>query len=151
MHAVDELGLLKMDFLGLRNLSVIERALDMVELNTGHRPTLDNVDLDDPATFGLLQRGDTVGVFQLEGSNLRTLVRSLLPTTLGDVAALVALLPAGPMASEHAQTINADRKNGRKPITYLHPDLAEVLSDTYGLMIYQESMLRFAQRLPATA
>jgi len=145
MHAVDELGLLKMDFLGLRNLSVIERTLDMVELNTGHRPDIDNVDLDDQATFGLLQRGDTVGVFQLEGSNLRTLVRSLLPTTLGDVAALVALYRPGPMAA-NMHNDYADRKNGRKPITYLHPDLAEVLSDTYGLMIYQESMLRVAQR-----
>ena len=95
MHAVDELGLLKMDFLGLRNLSVIERTLDMVELNTGHRPDIDNVDLDDPATFGLLQRGDTVGVFQLEGSNLRTLVRSLLPTDPRGRGSPCRALPAG--------------------------------------------------------
>ena len=145
MHAVEELGLLKMDFLGLRNLSVIERTLDMIELNTGTRPNIDDLALDDPATYELLQRGDTVGVFQLEGANMRALVRSLAPTHLGDVAALVALYRPGPMAA-NMHNDYADRKNGRKPITYLHPDMAEVLSDTYGLMIYQESMLRVAQR-----
>jgi DNA polymerase-3 subunit alpha len=145
MHAVEELGLLKMDFLGLRNLSVIERALDMIEANTGARPNIDDLPVDDPATYELLQRGDTVGVFQLEGANMRALVRSLAPTHLGDVAALVALYRPGPMAA-NMHNDYADRKNGRKPITYLHPDLADVLSDTYGLMIYQESMLRVAQR-----
>jgi len=145
MHAVEELGLLKMDFLGLRNLSVIERALDMIEANTGTRPDIDRLPLDDPATFELLERGDTVGVFQLEGSNMRALVRALAPTTLEDVAALVALYRPGPMAANMHYDY-ADRKNGRKPITYLHPDMEEVLGDTYGLMIYQESMLRVAQR-----
>ena len=105
MHAVDELGLLKMDFLGLRNLSVIERTLDMVELNTGHRPDIDNVDLDDPATFGLLQRGDTVGVFQLEGSNLRTLVRSLSANNPGGRCRPCGALPAWADGSEHAQRL----------------------------------------------
>ena len=145
MHAVEELGLLKMDFLGLRNLSVIERALDMIEANTGERPNIDDLPLDDPATYALLQRGDTVGVFQLEGAAMRALVRSLLPTDLGDVAALVALYRPGPMAANMHYDY-ADRKNGRKPVTSLHPDMAEVLGDTYGLMIYQESMLRVAQR-----
>jgi len=145
MHAVEELGLLKMDFLGLRNLSVIERALDMIEVNTGARPNIDDLPVDDLATYELLQRGDTVGVFQLEGNNMRALVRALAPTHLGDVAALVALYRPGPMAANMHYDY-ADRKNGRQLITYLHPDLAEVLSDTYGLMIYQESMLRVAQR-----
>ena len=145
MHAVEELGLLKMDFLGLRNLSVIERALDMIELNTGTRPDIDHVDLEDQATFELLKRGDTVGVFQLEGSNMRALVRALAPSHLGDVAALVALYRPGPMATNMHYDY-ADRKNGRKEISCIHPDMAEVLSDTYGLMIYQESMLRVAQR-----
>ena len=145
MHAVEELGLLKMDFLGLRNLSVIERTLDMVEAGTGARPDIDNLPLDDPGTFELLRRGDTVGVFQLEGANMRALVRALAPTHLEDVAALVALYRPGPMAANMHYDY-ADRKNGRKPITYLHPEMAEVLSDTYGLMIYQESMLRVAQR-----
>jgi DNA polymerase III subunit alpha len=145
MHAVEELGLLKMDFLGLRNLSVVERTLDMIESNTGTRPDIDHVDLDDATTFELLRRGDTVGVFQLEGSNMRALARSLAPTELGDVAALVALYRPGPMAA-NMHNDYADRKNGRKPITCLHEDMAELLSDTYGLMIYQESMLRVAQR-----
>ncbi|MGC8626667.1 MAG: DNA polymerase III subunit alpha [Acidimicrobiales bacterium] len=145
MHAVEELGLLKMDFLGLRNLSVIERALDLIEQTSGKRPDIDHVPLDDPATYELLQRGDTVGVFQLEGANMRALVRSLAPTGIGDVAALVALYRPGPMAANMHYDY-ADRKNGRKPVTYLHPDLAEVLADTYGLMIYQESMLQVAQR-----
>jgi DNA polymerase III subunit alpha len=145
MHAVEELGLLKMDFLGLRNLSVIERALDMIELNTGARPDIDDLPLDDGPTFELLRKGDTVGVFQLEGSNMRALVRALAPTQLEDVAALVALYRPGPMAANMHYDY-ADRKNGRKDVTYLHPEMAEVLSDTYGLMIYQESMLRVAQR-----
>ncbi|HXW80603.1 MAG TPA: DNA polymerase III subunit alpha, partial [Acidimicrobiales bacterium] len=145
MHAVEELGLLKMDFLGLRNLSVIERTLDMVEANAGARPDIDHVDLGDPPTFELLQRGDTVGVFQLEGANMRSLVRSLAPNKLEDVAALVALYRPGPMAA-NMHNDYADRKNGRKPISYLHPDMEALLGDTYGLMIYQESMLRVAQR-----
>jgi DNA polymerase-3 subunit alpha len=145
MHGVEELGLLKMDFLGLRNLSVIERALDMIEANTGNRPDIEKAPLDDPATYELLQRGDTIGVFQLEGANMRALLRSLAPTCLEDVAAVNALYRPGPMAANMHYDY-ADRKNGRKPVTYLHPDMAEVLADTYGLMIYQESMLRVAQR-----
>ncbi|MGH9105149.1 MAG: DNA polymerase III subunit alpha, partial [Acidimicrobiales bacterium] len=136
MHAVEELGLLKMDFLGLRNLSVVERALDMIEANTGARPDIDALPLDDPATYELLARGDTVGVFQLEGSNMRALVRALAPTDLGDVAALVALYRPGPMAANMHYDY-ADRKNGRQPLAYLHPDMADVLGDTYGLCIYQ--------------
>src|SRR5207245_1454887 len=91
MHGVEDLGLLKMDFLGLRNLSVIERTLDLIEANTGSRPDIDNVPLDDPATFEMLRRADSIGVFQLEGSNMRALMRSLAPTSFDDVAALVAL------------------------------------------------------------
>jgi len=145
MHGVEELGLLKMDFLGLRNLSVIERALDLIEQTTGQRPDIDRIPLDDPATFEMLRRGDTIGVFQLEGGPMRALIRSLAPTTFDDVAALVALYRPGPMAANMHRDY-ADRKNGRQPITYLHPDLEPILADTYGLMIYQESMMRVAQR-----
>ncbi len=115
MHGVEELGLLKMDFLGLRNLSVVERTLDMIETSTGARPDIDRVDLEDAATFDLLQRADTVGVFQLEGTNMRALARSLAPTELADVAALVALYRPGPMAT-NMHNDYADRKNGRKEI-----------------------------------
>ena len=131
MHGVEELGLLKMDFLGLRNLSVIERTLDLIEAETGSRPDIDTIPLDDPATYEMLRRGDTIGIFQLEGTAMRALVRSLAPTGFEDIAALVALYRPGPMAA-NMHNDYADRKNGRKPITYLHPDLAEVLGDTRG-------------------
>jgi DNA polymerase-3 subunit alpha len=146
MHGVEDLGLLKMDFLGLRNLSVIENALDLIEVSTGERPDIDNVPLDDPPTYDLLQRGDSIGVFQLEGGPMRALMRSLAPTGFEDVAALVALYRPGPMAA-NMHNDYADRKNGRQDITYLHEDLQEVLGDTYGLMIYQESVMRVAQKV----
>src|SRR5271166_6054689 len=145
MHGVEEMGLLKMDFLGLRNLSVIERALDLIEQATGTRPDIDNVDLDDDATLAMLRRGDSVGVFQLEGGPMRALMRSLAPSSFDDVAALVALYRPGPMAA-NMHNDYADRKNGRKAIRYEHPDLEPILADTQGLMIYQESVMRVAQK-----
>jgi DNA polymerase-3 subunit alpha len=145
MHGVEELGLLKMDFLGLRNLSVIERTLDRVEASSGKRPDIDGVDLADSMTLELLQRGDTIGVFQLEGAPMRALIKSLKPTSFDDVAALVALYRPGPMAA-NMHNDYADRKNGRKPIIYEHPDLEPILRDTQGLMIYQESVMRVAQK-----
>jgi DNA polymerase-3 subunit alpha len=146
MHGVEDLGLLKMDFLGLRNLDVLEIALDLIAESTGSRPDIDRVPLDDAATFELLRRGDTVGVFQLEGGPMRALLRSLAPTGFEDVAALIALYRPGPMA-QNWHNEYADRKNGRKPVTYPHDDLREVLEPTYGLMIYQEQLMRVAQRL----
>ena len=146
MHGVEELGLLKMDFLGLRNLSVIERALDLIEESTGERVDIDRVPLDDAKVYEMLQKGDSIGVFQLEGGPMRALMRSLAPDCFDDVAALVALYRPGPMAANMHYDY-ADRKNGRKPITYLHDDLADVLADTQGLMIFQESMMRVAQKM----
>jgi DNA polymerase-3 subunit alpha len=146
MHAVEDLGLLKMDFLGLRNLDVMEVTLDLVERSTGVRPDIDGVPLDDPKTFELLRRGDTIGVFQLEGGPMRALIRALEPTTFEDVAALVALYRPGPMAA-NMHTEYANRKNGRKPVVYDHPDLEEVLAPTFGLMIYQEQLMRVSQQL----
>jgi DNA polymerase-3 subunit alpha len=146
MHGVEDLGLLKMDFLGLRNLSTIENTLDLIEARTGTRPDIDGVALDDEATFELLRAGDSVGVFQLEGGPMRALMRSLAPTSFDDVAALVALYRPGPMAA-NMHNDYADRKNGRKPVRYEHADLEELLGDTYGLMIYQESMMRVAQKV----
>ncbi|MBM3675800.1 MAG: DNA polymerase III subunit alpha [Actinobacteria bacterium] len=146
MHGVEDLGLLKMDFLGLRNLDVMEVALDLVERSTGERPNIDEIPLDDLATFELLRRGDTIGVFQLEGGPMRALIRSLEPSTFEDVAALVALYRPGPMAA-NMHTDYADRKNGRKPVSYDHPDLEEILASTFGLMIYQEQLMRVSQKL----
>jgi DNA polymerase-3 subunit alpha len=145
MHGVEDLGLLKMDFLGLRNLSVIERALDLIEAATGTRPDIDRVPLDDPLVFEMLRRGDTIGIFQLEGGPMRNLVRSLAPTEFEDVAALNALYRPGPMAA-NMHNDYADRKNGRKQVTYHHPDMEEVLGDTYGLCVYQEQMMLLAQK-----
>jgi len=145
MHGVEDLGLLKMDFLGLRNLSVIEMALDLIAESTGNRPDIDSIPLDDPATFELLRRADSIGVFQLEGGAMRQTLRSLGPTSFDDVAALVALYRPGPMAANMHRDY-PELKNGRKPVTYLHPDLEGILGDTYGLMLYQESVMRVAQR-----
>ncbi|HLN15313.1 MAG TPA: DNA polymerase III subunit alpha [Acidimicrobiales bacterium] len=145
MHGVEELGLLKMDFLGLRNLSVIERAADLVAATTGVRPDIDAIALDDTEVFAMLQKGESIGVFQLEGRPMRSLMRSLAPTSFDDLAALVALYRPGPMAA-NMHNDYADRKNGRKAVTYLHPDLEPILADTYGLMIYQESVMRVAQK-----
>ena len=145
MHGVEELGLLKMDFLGLRNLDVIEMTLDLIEAVRGERPDIDGIPLDDDPTLALLRRADSIGVFQLEGGPMRTLMRSLAPTSFEDVAALVALYRPGPMAA-NMHNDYADRKNGRKEITYLHEDMAQVLGDTYGLMIFQEKLMRVAQK-----
>ncbi len=146
MHGVEELGLLKMDFLGLRNLDVMEIAVDLIERSTGERIDIDNVALDDEKTYELLRAGDSIGVFQLEGGPMRALMRSLAPTSFEDVAALVALYRPGPMA-QNWHNEYADRKNGRKPVRYDHADLEEILGPTYGLMIYQEQLMRVSQRL----
>ncbi len=146
MHGVEDLGLLKMDFLGLRNLDVMEITLDLVEHGTGVRPDIDAVDIDDALTFELLRKGDTIGVFQLEGGPMRALIRSLEPSSFEDVAALVALYRPGPMAA-NMHTDYADRKNGRKPVVFDHADLEEILGPTFGLMIYQEQLMRVSQKL----
>jgi DNA polymerase-3 subunit alpha len=146
MHGVEDLGLLKMDFLGLRNLSVIDRTLELIEASTGEKLDIDNVPLDDEKTFAMLCEGRSIGVFQLEGGPMRSLMRSLAPNTFEDIAALVALYRPGPMGA-NMHTDYADRKNGRKPVSYYHADLEEILAPTYGLMIYQEQMMQVAQRM----
>lgn len=145
MHGVEELGLLKMDFLGLRNLDVITDTQAMVRASVDPNFCIDTVPLDDPATYALLANGDTIGVFQLESPPMRQLLRRMAPTTFEDVSAVLALYRPGPM-SENMHNDYADRKNGRKPIDFFHDDAVEVLEDTYGLMIYQESVMRVAQK-----
>jgi DNA polymerase-3 subunit alpha len=145
MHGVEDLGLLKMDFLGLRNLSVMERALDLIEAETGERPDIDGVDLSDEPTLEMLRRAESIGVFQLEGVAMRQTLRALAPTSFDDVAALVALYRPGPMAANMHRDY-PELKNGRKELTYLHPDIEPILKDTYGLMLYQESVMRVAQK-----
>ncbi|MEO6652877.1 MAG: DNA polymerase III subunit alpha [Ilumatobacteraceae bacterium] len=145
MGGVESLGLLKMDFLGLRNLDVITDTQEMVRASRDPEFDVDSISLEDAATFDLLGRGDTLGVFQLESPPMRQLLRALMPTTFNDVAALIALYRPGPMSANMHYDF-ADRKNGRKPVEYFHADAEEVLHDTYGLMIYQESVMRVAQK-----
>ncbi len=145
MHGVEELGLLKMDFLGLRNLDVITDTVEMVRATKDPELDIDTVPLDDAEVFALMARGDTMGVFQLESPPMRALMRSLAPTSFDDVAALVALYRPGPMAA-NMHNDYADYKNERKPRKEIHPELSELLADTYSLMIYQESMMRVAQK-----
>ncbi len=145
MHAVEDLGLLKMDFLGLRNLDVIEDTVGLIKQSHGVDIDIDNVQLDDAATYEMLARGETIGIFQLESGPMRSLIRSLKPTCFDDVAALVALYRPGPMAA-NMHNDYADRKNDRKPVQVFHEDAAGILGDTYGLMIYQESVMRVAQK-----
>jgi DNA polymerase III subunit alpha len=146
MHGVEALGLLKMDFLGLRNLATIERALEMIERNTGARPDIDGVALDDPAVYDMLRRGDSVGVFQFEGGPMRALMRNLGPDRFEHLIALNALYRPGTLgAGMHLEY--ADRKNGKSEVTYPHPDLEPILADTYGIIVYQEQVMQTAERI----
>jgi DNA polymerase-3 subunit alpha len=145
MHGVEDLGLLKMDFLGLRNLDVITDAQAMIRRSRNPDFDIDRIPLDDALTYNLLGRGDTIGVFQLESPPMRQLLKAMAPNSFDDVGALIALYRPGPM-SANMHYDYADRKNGRKPVDYFHPDAEQVLDDTFGLMIYQESVMRVAQK-----
>jgi DNA polymerase-3 subunit alpha len=134
-----------MDFLGLRNLDVITDTVEMVRRQGDPSFDIDTVPLDDQPTFELLGRGDTIGVFQLESPPMRSLLRSMKPTSFEDVSAVLALYRPGPM-SANMHNDYADYKNNRKTPEYFHPEAKELLHDTYGLMVYQESMMRVAQR-----
>src|SRR3954463_5854592 len=145
MGGVEALGLLKMDFLGLRNLDVLTDAQAMIRRSRDADFEIDSIPLDDQLTFDLLGRGDTIGVFQLESPPMRQLLRAMTPNSFDDVGALIALYRPGPM-SANMHYDYADRKNGRKPVEYFHADAEELLHDTFGLMIYQESVIRVAQK-----
>ena len=145
MHGVEELGLLKMDFLGLRNLDVISDTLELIEKVHGERIDIDGVPLDDGPTYELLREGRSIGVFQLESPPMRALMRSMAPTEFEDVAALVALYRPGPMAA-NMHNDYADRKNGRQESVPFHPDAGEILGGTYNLCIYQEELMQLAQK-----
>ena len=150
MGACETLGLLKMDFLGLRNLTIIDDALENIELNGKPKLEIESVALDDPKTYELLGRGDTLGVFQLDGGPMRDLLRRMAPTEFDDISAVGALYRPGPMGA-NAHNDYADRKNGRQEVTPIHPELAEplkdVLGETYGLIVYQEQVMAIAQTL----
>ena len=145
MHGIEDLGLLKMDFLGLRNLDVISDAQSMIRERHDVDFDIETVSLEDRATYDLLSAGNTVGVFQLESPPMRQLLKAMEPNSFEDVSAVLALYRPGPM-SVNMHYDYADRKNGRQAVEFFHPDAEEVLDDTFGLMIYQESVMRVAQK-----
>ena len=146
----EALGLLKMDFLGLRNLTVIDDAVRNVAANRDLPLVIEDLPLTDPNTYALLARGDTLGVFQLDGAPMRALLRLMAPTEFEDIAAVLALYRPGPMAA-NAHNDYADRKNARKPVTAIHPELAEplaeILDETHGLVVYQEQVQAIARKV----
>ncbi|KRC50002.1 DNA polymerase III subunit alpha [Leifsonia sp. Root227] len=148
--ACESLGLIKMDFLGLRNLTIINDALDNIEANRGEKLVLEDLELDDRGAYDLLSRGDTLGVFQLDGGPMRSLLRLMKPDNFEDISALIALYRPGPMGA-NSHTNYALRKNGLQEITPIHPELAEplaeILSTSYGLIIYQEQVMAIAQKV----
>ncbi len=150
MGACESLGLLKMDFLGLRNLTVLDDCLLNIESNRGEKLVLEDLELTDRKAYELLARGDTLGVFQLDGGPMRALLRSMVPDNFEDISAVLALYRPGPMGA-NAHNDYADRKNGRKPVVPIHPELeeplADILGDTYGLIVYQEQVMAIAQKL----
>ncbi|HEX2131780.1 MAG TPA: DNA polymerase III subunit alpha, partial [Actinophytocola sp.] len=146
----EAIGLLKMDFLGLRNLTVIGDAIDNIKANRGEDIDLDTLPLDDKATFELLGRGDSLGVFQLDGGAMRDLLRRMQPTEFNDITAVNALYRPGPMAM-NTHNNYADRKNARQRIVPIHRELEEplkdILAETYGLIVYQEQIMQIAQKV----
>jgi DNA polymerase-3 subunit alpha len=145
MNAVESLGLLKMDFLGLRTLDVITETIKTVKERHGVEINTRTIPLDNEDTYALLSSGETVGVFQLESSGMRELLTRLRPDKFEDVAACIALYRPGPL-EENMHNDYADRKNGLQAVESFHPDANDILSDTYFLMIYQESVMEIAQK-----
>jgi DNA polymerase-3 subunit alpha len=144
MNGIEELGLLKMDFLGLRNLTVIELARDYIKANRGDEVDVDNLSLDDPAVYEMLRRGDSDGVFQLESDGMRRLLTQLRPDRFEQIMALIALYRPGPMA-EIPKYIAC--KNDPEKIEYLHPSLEDITRETYGVLVYQEQIVLLLQKL----
>ncbi len=144
MHAIEALGLLKFDFLGLSNLTILRKAVDLIIENRGERVDLDDIPLDDAKTFELLASGETTGVFQLESAGMRRYVRELQPSSVFDLAAMVALYRPGPMDNIPAYI---RRKHGQEKVEYLHPLLEPFLNRTYGIFVYQEDIMAAAMAL----
>ena len=142
MDPLAALGLLKMDFLGLVNLTVLDQAVKSVKENHGVSLRLSDIPLDDQNAFDLLSRGETVGIFQLESAGMTRHIKELKPSSLGDVAAMIALFRPGPM--EHIGTF-IDGKHGRREVTYVHPALEDILEETYGVIVYQDQVLHIAR------
>ena len=144
MKFVEETGLIKFDFLGLKTLTVIQKAVDWIKKSKGIDVVPDEVPLDDKATYEMLQRGDTSAVFQFESPGMRDVHKQIKPDRFEDLIAIVSLYRPGPM--DNIPTY-IKRKHGEEEITYLHPDLAPILDETYGIMVYQEQVMKIAQVL----
>ncbi|MEK7561152.1 MAG: DNA polymerase III subunit alpha [Patescibacteria group bacterium] len=144
MHAVEDIGLLKMDFLGLRNLTIIEQALRAIEKTRGLRLDIDAIPLADAATYRIFQKGQCMGIFQFESAGMRRYLKELKPTVLEDLIAMVALFRPGPMELIPS-FIN--RKHGKERVSYLHPKLEPILKNTYGIIVYQEQVMDMATEL----
>ncbi len=144
MGTLEDLGLLKMDFLGLKTLTIIGEALDIIEKRHGKRIDIEEITLEEQATYEMLSRGETTGIFQLESTGMRSVLRDLMPNKFEDIIAVVALYRPGPM--EQIPTF-INSKHGREKIKYAHPDLEPVLKETYGVMVYQEQVMEIAARI----
>ncbi len=146
MKILEKLGLLKMDFLGLRTLTVIGNAVKNIERSRGIKLDMSNIPLDDPEVYKLLSRGETVGVFQLESSGMQDVLRGIAPSVFEDLIAVLALYRPGPMGSGMVNDY-IERKHGRVEIKYPHPSLKEILRPTYGVILYQEQVMQIASVL----
>jgi DNA polymerase-3 subunit alpha len=146
MGPLGKLGLLKMDFLGLRTLTVIEETLNLIQKNRGIKLDIDSIPLDDKKTYELIAKGETVGVFQLEKPGMRALLKELKPTQFEDIIAANALNRPGPLKSGMVQDF-IERKHGRKKVSYPHPALESILKETYGTIVYQEQVMGIASAL----
>jgi len=144
MHAIEDLGLLKMDFLGLKNLTIIENAINILKATRGISIDLEEIPMDDKATYDLFQRGQTTGIFQYESQGMQRYLKELVPTVFEDLISMVALFRPGPMDS--IQTF-IDAKHKRREITYLHPKLKPILESSYGVIVTQEQVLEIAKQL----
>ncbi|MEK7134902.1 MAG: DNA polymerase III subunit alpha, partial [Patescibacteria group bacterium] len=144
MRSVAALGLLQMDILGLRTLTVIEKALELVEKNSGQKIDIYTVPLDNEKTFDILRKADTVGVFQLESPGMRRYLKELKPTELEDIIVMVSLFRPGPIELIPSYIL---RKHGKEKVSYLHPKLEPILKNTYGIAVYQEQLMQIANQL----
>lgn len=144
MEVLEDLGLLKMDFLGLRNLTLIENIIRMIERNAGQPFDLDGIPIDDTKTYQLLSKGDSTGVFQLESPGMRKVLQRLKPTEFEDIVAVNALYRPGPMENI---PLYIERKHGKKEVSYPHEDLKSILQKTYGVIVYQEQIMQIASKL----
>src|SRR5262249_6123498 len=146
MGDLEKVGLLKMDFLGLRTLTLLDNAVKLIQKTRGETIDLYKLPLDDADIYALLQRGDARGVFQLESDGIRELLKRMKPDNIRDIIAIMALYRPGPLGGGMVDAY-VNRKHGREKPFYVHPVMEEVLAETYGVMVYQEQVMRILNKL----